>query len=76
MYKKLHPSRYKKDAGGNNEMLITVWLEAKDELRSILRSMLRSHNNNTESESHDLYAIMALQLSFFLDVNPVKYIMI
>ena len=28
---RLYPSRYKEDEGGNNEMLVTVWLEAKDD---------------------------------------------
>ena len=27
-----YPSRYKGDGGGNNEMLVTVWLEVKDDV--------------------------------------------
>ena len=32
---RLYPSRYKRDEDGNDEVLVTVWLKAKDELRSI-----------------------------------------
>ena len=39
MYERLYPSRYERDEGGNDKMLVTVWLEAKDE--SILGSRNR-----------------------------------
>ena len=35
MYRRLYPSRYERDEGGNDKVLITVQLEAKNELRSI-----------------------------------------
>ena len=46
---KLYPSWYKRDEGGDNEVLVTVWLEVwlevwfkvKDELKLILQ--LRDH---------------------------------
>ena len=34
MYERLYLSWYKRDEGGNDKVLITVWLEAKDELIS------------------------------------------
>ena len=41
MYKRLYPSWYKRDKGGNNKVLVTVWLEvwfeAKDDSISGLR---------------------------------------
>ena len=36
---RLYPSRYEGDKGGNDEVLIMVWLEAKDDL------ILESHNH-------------------------------
>ena len=44
IYRRLYPSRYKRNKGGNNEVLVMVWLEvwlevqfkAKDKLGSIL----------------------------------------
>ena len=35
MYDRLYPSRYERNEGGNNKVLVTVWLEVKDELRLI-----------------------------------------
>ena len=39
MYRRLYPSQYKRDNGGHNKVLVTVWLEvwlkAKDESRLI-----------------------------------------
>ena len=28
-----YPSRYERDEGGNNKVLITIWLEAKDDIK-------------------------------------------
>ena len=58
---RLYPIRYKRNEGGNDEVLITVWLEAKDDLIS------RSCNR---------HVTMALQLSSLLDVSSVKCIII
>ena len=50
MYKRLYPDWYKRNKGGNNKVLITIWLniwlEAKDELKSILKSMLELYNSD------------------------------
>ena len=62
MYRRLHPSWYERGAGGNNKVLITIWLKAKDESRSILKSMSGSRNCDTELELHDFHVTMALQL--------------
>ena len=61
MYGRLYPSRYKKDEGGNNKVLITVWLEAK---------------NESISGSRDRHLTMALQLPSLLDVSPVECVVI
>ena len=31
MYERLYPSWYKRNKGGNNKVLVTVWLEANDD---------------------------------------------
>ena len=68
MYERLYPSRYesrlypkwyKRDEGGDDEVLVTVWLEAKDDSISI---------------SRDRHVTMVLQLPSLLDVSPVERI--
>ena len=61
MYRRLYPSRYERDEGGNDKMLVTVRLEAKDE---------------SISGSRDRHVTMALQLPSFLDLSPVKRVII
>ena len=58
---RLYPSRYKRDKGGNNEMLVTVGLEAKDE---------------SISGSRDRHVTIALQLPSLLNVSPIKCVII
>ena len=47
--------------------MLEVWLEAKNELKLISRSMLGLY---------DFYRTMAFQLLFLLDVSLVKYVKI
>ena len=53
MYGRLYPSRYEKDEGGNNNVLVTVRLEAKD---------------NSISGSRDRHVTMVLQYVKFLNL--------
>ena len=65
--------------------MLEVWLKVKDELKLILKLMLKLCDHDTELESRDYntelglldhYMTMALQLSFFLDISFTKYIVI
>ena len=70
MYGRLYPSQYKgrlylswykRDEGGDDKVLVTVRFKAKDDLILGLR---------------DRYMTMILQLPSFLDVSPVKRVVI
>ena len=58
---RLYPSWYERDKGGDNEVLVTVRLETKND--SILGS-------------RDRHVTMALQLPSLLDVSPVERVVI
>ena len=58
---RLYSSRYKRDESDDNKVLITVWLEVKNDLILGLR---------------DRNVTMALQLLSLLDVSLVKRIII
>ena len=52
--------------------MLEVWLEGKDRLRSISKSILGLCNYDIKSGLFNLYITIVLQLRFFLNVSLVK----